>query len=594
MSKKINFALEIILDNFKMLIPLQIINQLFGVFIIYPISGKILNFAYQYSGQITILNIDGFHLSLENIILFSTVFIIRGLYYFFVLSTFIVLADNLIKHNKSNILDIFKSSLNIIKSNLSIEIVKLALIISIVMPLSILGILNSAIIQLKIPEFILDYFKYSDSYIFFAIIGIVLINIYALFITFVMYDVLINKYTLTEAHAINVKFVKANISKIGTGLIIIAIAVLLLLIGYIVSTLTIIFFIKYVLSFSDSLLVFNEVHSVLLFLFKSTFGIILLSLVIMLVITLKRNSQIDEMANNSMLSQSLKLARNFLFLSVVLSVLFTINRQVNLQINEVEVIGHRTGVLELPENSLLGLQEAINREYDMVEIDVQQLKDKSILVVHDPSFSRLGGSKKKVVDSTYEEVLLLDPTYTHPGLNMSKQKFATLADMLEMAKDEINIMIEVKTNKEDDNFLQEILAEIEKYDIMDQVELASMDKTLLKEIKSLNSEISTTYIATAVIGDKLNDDYIDNYSLQLDLVTTKIISKIKNQNKKVYIWTPNTSKTINKALDLDIDGIVTDKPDLVKFYIKNPNYSAIDEFWQNQFFHSYETTDGDS
>ena len=97
MSKKINFALEIILDNFKMLIPLQIINQLFGVFIIYPISGKILNFAYQYSGQITILNIDGFHLSLENIILFSTVFIIRGLYYFFVLSTFIVLADNLIK-----------------------------------------------------------------------------------------------------------------------------------------------------------------------------------------------------------------------------------------------------------------------------------------------------------------------------------------------------------------------------------------------------------------------------------------------------------------------------------------------------------------
>lgn len=583
MKNKLHRTLDLILNHFQILILLQIINQLIGLFFVYPLSNKMLNFAYQYQGKIILSNIQGFEVSLENVMLFLIVFVILGLYYVFLLSTSIVIANDLIQNNRPTLANSLDTFLRVIKQVSKKELFKTALVVAIVIPMSLMSVFYSAVIPLRIPEFILDTLNGSNYFNLVAIFFFILLNLYAIFLLFVLYDVFLQNKSFEKAHQSNFRFLKENARMISSGLLGIVITAGLLFATYLVSTFSLGLITQQFLNEINSKLVFNRVHSVLLFLFSSTLLIIGLSLLTLLIVDTKRKDLTFANPKISLGKQVVKVARNLLLLSFILSALFSINQQVNLETNPIEIIGHRIGILELPENSTLALDEAIKQSYDRVEIDVQQLKDQEILVVHDSHFKRLAGSNLKVVDATYEDILTLDPLYTHPQLQVPNQRFATLDDFAQMAKNKINLMIEVKTNPEDNHLLEDIFAIIEKYDLFEQVELASMDKKLLKEIKKLNQNVETTYIATAVIGDKLKDDYIDNYSLQLDLLTNDVIKKIRSQEKKLYVWTPNTSATITEALQLDIDGIVTDRPALVKFHIQNPNYRLLDQFW-NQFF----------
>ncbi len=56
------------------------------------------------------------------------------------------------------------------------------------------------------------------------------------------------------------------------------------------------------------------------------------------------------------------------------------------------------------------------------------------------------------------------------------------------------------------------------------------------------------------------------FSIESTFVNRSVIFKIHNENKKVFAWTVNEESSIRKLLSLPIDGIVTDNPELAKYY----------------------------
>ena len=53
------------------------------------------------------------------------------------------------------------------------------------------------------------------------------------------------------------------------------------------------------------------------------------------------------------------------------------------------------------------------------------------------------------------------------------------------------------------------------------------------------------------------------------IITKSIIDKFHNQNKKVHVWTVNDENEINELIDIGVDGIMTDKPTLLKRILKS-------------------------
>ena len=85
-------------------------------------------------------------------------------------------------------------------------------------------------------------------------------------------------------------------------------------------------------------------------------------------------------------------------------------------------IGHRGGGGDFPENSLAAFRSGwLHHEVDVLELDVRYTKDKVLVIMHDPHFSRISGVQKKVCDMTYEEL---------PSIG-GKERVCKLEDLLD-------------------------------------------------------------------------------------------------------------------------------------------------------------------
>jgi len=91
---------------------------------------------------------------------------------------------------------------------------------------------------------------------------------------------------------------------------------------------------------------------------------------------------------------------------------------------------------ENPENTLGAFERAIEKNY-AIELDVQLLKDGTIVVVHDNKLSRLCAEDKYVSNCTYEEIKDLK-------ILNSKYSIPTFKEVLELVDGKVPLLIEIK------------------------------------------------------------------------------------------------------------------------------------------------------
>ena len=54
------------------------------------------------------------------------------------------------------------------------------------------------------------------------------------------------------------------------------------------------------------------------------------------------------------------------------------------------------------------------------------------------------------------------------------------------------------------------------------------------------------------------------YKYGIKIVTKKFVTKIHQLGLKIHVWTINDDKTMQKLIDIGVDGIITDKPSALK------------------------------
>ena len=238
--------------------------------------------------------------------------------------------------------------------------------------------------------------------------------------------------------------------------------------------------------------------------------------------------------------------------------------------SDTQIIAHRAGAVFAPENTIAALNQAIEDKADAAEIDVQQLKDGTLVIMHDNNFKRTTGNDKNVWDATFSEMKNYDAGSSFSP-SFSGEPVPTLEDMLKHAKNKINLMIELKlTGHEQEGSLEKQTLElIKRYDMLHQCTIASMNLQVLEKIKELEPRIETVYITPLLYSRDFDIDYIDGYSLETTSLSIDITNAIRMQDKKVYGWTANSDDTIDKNLRYRVNGIITDNPLLTEYYIES-------------------------
>lgn len=223
--------------------------------------------------------------------------------------------------------------------------------------------------------------------------------------------------------------------------------------------------------------------------------------------------------------------------------------------DKIEVIAHRGATFNAIENTVESLVAANELNAAYVELDIQQLADGVIVVIHDNNLKRLASENVHLTDLTWPEVKNIQLTYK--GLVSSIPRFD---EYLNVAKN-INqpLLVEVKVNKSDDeNFVEDVIKLIKDADMQDMVLYQSLSKDAALKVRSLDPSAKVGYIMGFTVGG-VDDLDVDFFSIDETSVTKKIVRDAKANDQGLYIWSVDSPTIIHKALSYSPSAIISDQ-----------------------------------
>lgn len=225
------------------------------------------------------------------------------------------------------------------------------------------------------------------------------------------------------------------------------------------------------------------------------------------------------------------------------------------------VMAHRGSSYDAPENTMLAFDNAISAMADYIELDVHETKDGEIVVLHDASLKRTTGVNKKVWNVTYDDIKDLDAgSYFGDDEEFAQCRIPTLREVIEHTKGKIKLNIEIKLSDNEPELVAKVANLINEYELWDDCCVTSMNYEALKQIKKIDSNITTGYVLTIAYGSFYNLDYCDAFSINAAYVNKNIVDAIHNRGKQIFVWTVNSESKAEEMTAMGVDALITDNP----------------------------------
>lgn len=224
------------------------------------------------------------------------------------------------------------------------------------------------------------------------------------------------------------------------------------------------------------------------------------------------------------------------------------------------ILAHRGFTADAVENTLPALEAAREADADLVEFDILQTKDQRWVVMHDTDLQRLTGESLLVADLTLDE--LTELTVRSGGHHASipaLEEFLRTADALEQP-----LLIEVKIHgHESDGYIQELLSIIDDIDGADSHIYHSLSGEVVERLAELRPELVVGHIIPLAVGGVL-DSPADFFVYEQGAYSRELAEQIRADGGGVLVWTVNDAETMRSLFRQNVDGIITDRPDLAR------------------------------
>lgn len=241
------------------------------------------------------------------------------------------------------------------------------------------------------------------------------------------------------------------------------------------------------------------------------------------------------------------------------------------------IMAHRGYSSMAPENTLPAFKMCLDEGFTAAELDVQLLKDGTLIVMHDDNLLRTTGVNKNVWEVTYDEIKDLDNGAFFDA-EYAGTKIATLDEVLKLAgsgKDKLFLNIEIKRNGHDEGITQKVVDTIVENDYLSNCDITSQDYSTLEEVREINPSVLTAYTSAIGIGNIDSLEAADIISIQETFATYENIERLHNAGKHVFVWTVNEQDTMEHLVSLNVDAILTNDPQLCKVVIDNYDSSVM-------------------
>lgn len=252
----------------------------------------------------------------------------------------------------------------------------------------------------------------------------------------------------------------------------------------------------------------------------------------------------------------------------------------------VMVIAHQGGEWLRPSNTLVAFDHAMELGVDVLEMDIHQTQDGVIVLMHDATVDRTTDGSGTIKEMTLAEIQALDAGYywtdddgaTYPYRGQGIQ-VPTLEELFQRYPD-MRMNIEIK--QETPSMVRPFCTLIHDYNMQDKILVATFHKATVEEFRAECPDVITSMVEPEIqLFFGLNVAFLGalfqapgtafqvplTSSLpiigEVDVITERFVRVAHSHNIQVHAWTINETAEMERLIGLGVDGIITDRPDLL-------------------------------
>lgn len=242
-------------------------------------------------------------------------------------------------------------------------------------------------------------------------------------------------------------------------------------------------------------------------------------------------------------------------------------------------IAHRGGGGEAPENTLPAFEAAVALGYRYLETDAHVTRDGVVVASHDAGLERVTDRRGAIADLDVAEVEAADAAYRFSpdgGQTFPLRGHGTRVPRLEellLRWPRTRFVIDPKA----DECVAPLVALIRHVEAWDRVCVGSFSDARLRRVRALSGNRACTsmgpravVVARLVAGagamPRLGADCVQVPVREgrLRIVTARFVRAAHRAGLPVHVWTVDDERTMRVLLDLGVDGIMSDRPRLLR------------------------------
>lgn len=244
---------------------------------------------------------------------------------------------------------------------------------------------------------------------------------------------------------------------------------------------------------------------------------------------------------------------------------------------QVTKVAHRGASAYAPENTLAAINKGIALGGDLIELDVQRTKDGKLVIIHDTTLARTTDAEEvfpdrapwKVVDFTYAEVQTLDAgswkSWTYTG-----ERLPTLAEAIGAIRtSHSGMLLELKSPELYPGIEAEVAAQMREFPGYVQSAVAagrlavqSFNFDSMRLYKDLEPTVPVGLLGKPALADLPQlatwADQVNPYQFSVDAA---YVAEVHRLGMVCMVWTVDSAADMNRAIDLGVDGIITNRVD---------------------------------
>ena len=230
--------------------------------------------------------------------------------------------------------------------------------------------------------------------------------------------------------------------------------------------------------------------------------------------------------------------------------------------DRVEITAHRGAAMHAPENTLAAVEVALEAATDWVEIDVQETADGEVVVLHDSDLKKVAGIDLKIWDATWEDLQEIDiGSFFSP--DFSDQRVPKLEEVLALCRGRAGVVIELKYYGHQVRLEERVAEIVDRLGMASDIRVMSLDYDGLKRMKAVRPEWTTGILTSVVMGDLTRMD-VDFLAVNSGMANRRFVNSSHRAGKEVFTWTVNDALGMSAMMDVGVDSIITDDPQLAR------------------------------